>query len=105
MKKKMETTKRRVVPKFATEKEEAEWWDQNREMVSRDFEEAGRRGEVKRMTAAQLVERLASRPVTIRLAEADLALAQKQAERKGLPYQTYIKSLLHETLAEREGKR
>ncbi len=28
--------------------------------------------------------------------------ARKQAERKGLPYQTYIKSLLHETLVERE---
>jgi predicted DNA binding CopG/RHH family protein len=46
---------------------------------------------------------LAARPVTIRLAEADIQLAQKQAERKGLPYQTYIRSLLHETLVEREG--
>lgn len=27
------------------------------------------------------------------------------AERKGLPYQTYIKSLLHETLAEREKRK
>ena len=33
---------------------------------------------------------------------APLALARKQAEHKGLPYQTYIKSLLHETLTERE---
>jgi predicted DNA binding CopG/RHH family protein len=32
------------------------------------------------------------------MAEADLALARKQAEEKGLPYQTYIKSLLHEAL-------
>jgi hypothetical protein len=31
----------------------------------------------------------------------DIALAQRLAERKGLPYQTYIKSLLHEAL-ERE---
>lgn len=30
------------------------------------------------------------------------ALARKQAEQKGLPYQTYSKSLLHETLTERE---
>ena len=37
--------------------------------------------------------------------EADLALARKQAERKGLPYQTYIKSLLHETLTEREKRK
>lgn len=33
---------------------------------------------------------------------ADLALARKQAEKKGLPCQTYIKSLLHETPAARE---
>ncbi|MFZ0594651.1 MAG: CopG family antitoxin, partial [Bryobacteraceae bacterium] len=92
------TTSKRVVPKFATEAEEAEWWDKHRETVSREFVEAGKRGELKRRTYAELLKRLASRPVTIRLNEADIALAQKQAERKGLPYQTYIKSLLHETL-------
>jgi predicted DNA binding CopG/RHH family protein len=31
-------------------------------------------------------------------------MARKRAERKGLPYQTYIKSLLHETLVKREKK-
>ncbi len=74
-------------------------------MVSRDFREAGLKGEVKKLTIELLRERLASkaRPVTIRLAESDIKLAQKQAERKGLPYQTYIRSLLHETLVEREG--
>ncbi len=40
--------------------------------------------------------------VALRIPEADLALARRQAEQKGLPYQTYIKSILHETLAERE---
>ncbi len=34
--------------------------------------------------------------------EADLDLARKQAEEKGLPYQTYIKSVLHEALMKRE---
>ncbi|HEV8037910.1 MAG TPA: hypothetical protein VGP62_03535 [Bryobacteraceae bacterium] len=29
----------------------------------------------------------------------------KQAEQKGLPYQTYIKWLLHETLTEREKRK
>ena len=33
--------------------------------------------------------------VALRIPAADLALARKQAEQKGLPYQTYIKSLLH----------
>ncbi|HEY7391716.1 MAG TPA: hypothetical protein VH640_24585 [Bryobacteraceae bacterium] len=45
--------------------------------------------------------RVLSRLVSIRLPEPDLALAQKLAAAKGLPYQTYIKSLLHEAL-ERE---
>lgn len=43
--------------------------------------------------------------VALRIPEADLALARKQTERKGLPYQTYIKSLLHETLTEREKRK
>lgn len=99
------TTKKRVVPKFASEAEEAEWWDRNRGAVSRDFRKAGLKGEVKRLTVERLRDRLAARPVTIRLAEADLELARKQALRKGLPYQTYIRSLLHETLADREDRR
>ena len=36
------------------------------------------------------------------MAEADLDLARKQAEQKGLPYQTYIKSVLHEALTKQE---
>ena len=43
--------------------------------------------------------------VALRIPAADLALARKQAEQKGLPYQTYIKSLLHETLNEREKRK
>jgi hypothetical protein len=39
--------------------------------------------------------------LSIRLPEPDIALAQRLAESKGLPYQTYVKSLLHEAL-ERE---
>jgi predicted DNA binding CopG/RHH family protein len=30
--------------------------------------------------------------------EIDIELARQQAARKGLPYQTYIKSLLHQAL-------
>jgi predicted DNA binding CopG/RHH family protein len=71
-------------------------------MIGKDLREAVAKGEAKFVTPQQLAARLAARPVTIRLAEADIKLAQKQAERKGLPYQTYIRSLLHETLVERE---
>jgi predicted DNA binding CopG/RHH family protein len=48
-----------------------------------------------------LKARLASskaRVVSIRLPENDIELARRQAAQKGLPYQTYIKSLLHQAL-------
>ncbi len=38
------------------------------------------------------------RAISIRLAEPDIALAQDLAGKKGLPYQTYIKQLLHDAL-------
>jgi hypothetical protein len=47
------------------------------------------------------LHRVLSRLLSIRLPEPDIALAQRLAESQGLPYQTYIKSLLHEAL-ERE---
>ena len=45
--------------------------------------------------------RPATRHISIRLSSVDLDKAEKLAAAKGLPYQTYIKSLLHEAL-ERE---
>jgi predicted DNA binding CopG/RHH family protein len=39
-----------------------------------------------------------TRAISIRLPEPDIALAQDLAGRKGLPYQTYIKQLLHDAL-------
>jgi hypothetical protein len=41
------------------------------------------------------------RNITIRMVEADLDFARKQAEKMGLPYQTYIKSLRQVALAKR----
>ncbi len=42
-----------------------------------------------------------TRPITIRMNAPDVAIAQKLSKIKGLKYQTYIKSLLHDVL-ERE---
>jgi predicted DNA binding CopG/RHH family protein len=39
-----------------------------------------------------------TRLISIRLSASDLAIANKLATEKGLPYQTYIKSLLHQAL-------
>jgi predicted DNA binding CopG/RHH family protein len=48
-----------------------------------------------------LMYRPVMRPISIRLAAPDIAMAQQLAREKGVPYQTYIKMLLHEAL-ERE---
>jgi len=103
MKKQMKPT----VPSFATEAEEAEWWFKNRNVHGRKLLATAKTGAAQTLTKATLMERIAaskqpSPVVALRIPVADLALARKQAEQKGLPYQTYIKSLLHEALAQRE---
>ena len=100
--------KKRSVPTFASEAEEAAWWYKNRDAHGAQLRAAVNSGEAQSLTKQTLLERIAAsrktpaQVVALRIPQADLALARKQAEEKGLPYQTYIKSLLHETLAERE---
>jgi predicted DNA binding CopG/RHH family protein len=102
----MRSKQPKLVPKFKTEAEEAQWWDDNRKMVEDALIRAMDNGTIAHGTARRLTsEARVSRNITLRMAEADLALARKQAEEKGLPYQTYIKSLLHETLVKRGRRR
>ena len=102
---------KRIVPTFATEAEEAEWWYKNRNIHGKELLAAVKSGEAQILTKEKLLARIAAskkRPapvVALRIPQADLALARKQAEEKGLPYQTYIKSLLHETLVQRERRK
>ena len=111
MKKQLKKQPKRVIPAFATETEEAEWWYKNRNIHSKQLLAAAKKGEAQVLTKDKLRERIAASKkmpaptVALRIPAADLALARKQAERKGLPYQTYIKSLLHETLTERERRK
>jgi len=101
----------RIVPAFATEAEEADWWYKNRHVHDKQLLEAVRSGEAKILTKEELLRRIEAskkKPapvVALRIPEADLSLARKQAYQKGLPYQTYIKSLLHETLVAREKRK
>lgn len=102
---------KRMVPTFATEAEEAEWWFKNRNVHGKQLLAAVKSGEAQVLTKDKLLDRLAASRktpapvVTLRIPRADLDLARKQAEEKGLPYQTYIKSLLHETLVDRERRK
>ncbi len=101
----------RVIPAFTGETEEAEWWYKNRNIHSKQLLAAVKNGEALVLTKEKLRERIkvakkaAAPVVALRIPEADLALARKQAQQKGLPYQTYIKSLLHETLTDREKRK
>ena len=107
----MKKQKKRIVPTFATETEEAEWWYKKRDIHGKQLLAGVKSGDARVLTEDELRRRIEAskkkpaRVVALRIPEADLALARKQAEQKGLPYQTYIKSLLHETLAEREKRK
>ena len=75
-------------------------------MLDRDFEEAAKAGTPKTLTREDLVKRLsASRVISARLPEGDLARLRRLAARNGLPYQTYMKSLLHQALDREERRR
>ena len=94
------------VPAFRSEAEEARWWYAHREELDRDLEDAARKGTLKTLSPAELLKRAtASRVISIRLHEADLGRLRRLAAQKGLPYQTYMKSLLHEALAREERRR
>ncbi len=87
------------IPTFKSEQEEADWWDAHPEVISELFLRAKKDGKIKRLP----VIRGATKSVTIRMPVGDLETAQELAEKRGLPYQTFIKGLLHRAL-ERERK-
>jgi predicted DNA binding CopG/RHH family protein len=97
MKKQNDKEPKRMMPVFATEAEEADWWYKNRNTHGKQLLDAVKNGEAQVLTKERLRERIAASKktpapvVALRIPEADLALARKQAEQKGLPYQTYIK--------------
>jgi len=86
--------------------EDAAWWLQNRKIFDKELRAAIKAGEM--ITTDGLRGRIEAPKkkrlpmIALRIPEEDLTLARKQAKQKGLPYQTYIKSLLHQALAECE---
>jgi len=111
MKKQPQKPKTTIAASFATETEEAEWWYKNRAAHGKQLRTAAATGKANVLTKEKILARIASSrkapatAVALRIPGEDLALARKQAQKKGLPYQTYIKSLLHETLVARERRK
>ena len=83
--------KKTVIPKFRSERAEAEWCDAHPEVATRLLKRALKQGTVQRRP-------METRIVTMRISVLDLEAAQQLADRKGLPYQTYMKMLLHQAL-------
>lgn len=78
------------VPAFQSEDEEGAWWEANRSDVIGMVMRYGKRAPTAK-----------TRPITLRLPESDLVIAKDIAAQHGLPYQTFVKRLVHDGL-ERE---
>jgi len=95
--------KKLIVPKFPTEAEEAEWWDNHMDVVEENLLEAVREGTADRGTAQRaLREGRELKSITIRLPSVDVSRAQRLSAKKGLSSEVYLQSLLHEALAREE---
>jgi predicted DNA binding CopG/RHH family protein len=85
-------------PEFKSEKEEAEWFDNNQDELLDQFQKAAKDGTLTRGTLA--ARRGSIPPTTIRLDPADIELAKVQAQQRGLRYQTYQKMIIHQALTQ-----
>jgi predicted DNA binding CopG/RHH family protein len=88
------------VPDFRSESEEADWWYANRDLVEDLLDRHGRRVGNGIDLEVELVKPT-TKAISIRLAEPDIKLAKALAARKGVGYQTYIRSVLHEALQQK----
>jgi hypothetical protein len=94
-----------TVPTFATEEEEAQWWYDHRNELADAFESAAARGEVRSGSAARIArERAGETAEVVWLDAEDVSKARDLAAKRGIPYEIYLKTLLHEAL-ELEKKR
>jgi predicted DNA binding CopG/RHH family protein len=94
------------LPQFQSETEEAEWWDEHGEETAKWMEEAAAAGETTTLSAVlKRARERSSRAVStmLRLDPADASRARTLAARKGIPWETYLKRLLHEALDRDEG--
>jgi len=81
-----------TIPRFRNADEEATWWESREgKRVATEI--------MKRGVAAGTARRsVPLKTISMRLPVTDLEAAQELAATKGLPYQTYIKMILHEAL-------
>ena len=94
---------KKPMPKFPNEAEEGRWFREHQDelddyMTPSTAEDQGRLDRL----AAALPPRKQSKTISISVPEQMLDRARRQAERKGIGYQTYLKTLIAEGLEREE---
>jgi predicted DNA binding CopG/RHH family protein len=98
---KRSAAKKLKTPEFKSEAEEARWYEKNPDALLTEFKDAAKDGT---LGQGSLAKRGLTPTTTIRLDKRDIELAKRQAEERGLRYQTYLKMLIHQALRD-EGPR
>jgi hypothetical protein len=86
------------IPAFDSEAEEAAWWDAHPDVPLKILGQAKRDGTLTHGEILRQLERRKSILISLRMRAEDVTQAKIIADRKGLPYQTYIKTLIREGL-------
>lgn len=91
---------KKKLPDFKTEAEEARWYFEHQDELE-DYFEVLPPNPVPLHVRLDLPPRKKppTKAVPLRIPVDDLDLAQRIVNKKGLPYQTYLKMLIHEGLA------
>ena len=88
-------TNKRVIPKFNSEAEEADWWFEHADDFADDILAGIADGTLKRSTVAQRFG-LVSNVVEIKPTDAERA--REYAATRGIEYEAYVQQLVHEAL-------
>ena len=101
---------KRKLARTRTEAEEARWFEENQDRLLKLFEQAKKEGVLRvggrsvgitLSKQAEALQKPPSQKVMLRIPTGDVDRARRQAAGKGIGYQTYIKMLLREALAEK----
>ena len=90
-------SERNVLPAFASEAEEAQWWFDHREEHADNFLKAAAEGRVKRGAFAARLAAAQNR-VVLNLGPDDMAKAKAVAERSGLEVDALIYQIVQDAL-------
>ena len=83
------------IPKFKSEKEEADWLYAHRKEIEAEFRKEKK---TRTLTVQEIIQRERTKPISIRLAVGDIERAKQRARAQGIGYQTLLRMLVHESL-------